>query len=93
MQRCRKPLARPHLSAWRALYGERTGFRVGSSGGSVKVRARGLEGRVEATALSDRSLLEIYVIDVGQGDGLKLKTPNRKLADPNWGRRTVCCSS
>jgi beta-lactamase superfamily II metal-dependent hydrolase len=49
-----------------------------SSGQSVKVRARGLEGWVEATALSDRSLLEIYVIDVGQGDGILLKTPEGK---------------
>lgn len=50
-----------------------------SSGGSVRVRARGLEGRVAATALSARSLLEIYVIDVGQGDSVLLKTP-----EGNW---------
>lgn len=50
-----------------------------SSGSSVKVRARGLEGWVAATALSGRSLLEIYVIDVGQGDSVLLKTP-----EGNW---------
>lgn len=50
-----------------------------TSGASVKVGARGLEGWVNASALSDRSLLEIYVIDVGQGDGVLVKT-----ADDKW---------
>jgi beta-lactamase superfamily II metal-dependent hydrolase len=49
-----------------------------SSGGSVQVLARGRKGWVAETAISDRSLLEIYVIDVGQGDGLLLKTPEGK---------------
>lgn len=49
-----------------------------SSGTSVKVQARGMTGWVDTTALSDRSLLEIYVIDVGQGDGVLLKTPEGK---------------
>jgi beta-lactamase superfamily II metal-dependent hydrolase len=49
-----------------------------SSGGSAKVLARGREGWVAEAALSDRSLLEIYVIDVGQGDGVLLKTPEGK---------------
>jgi beta-lactamase superfamily II metal-dependent hydrolase len=49
-----------------------------SSGGSVQVLARGRKGWVTETAISDRSLLEIYVIDVGQGDGVLLKTPEGK---------------
>lgn len=49
-----------------------------ASGESVKVRARGMEGWVDVSALSDRSLLEIYVIDVGQGDGVLLRTPDGK---------------
>ncbi len=51
---------------------------LGTSGDAVHVRARRREGWVEAAALSDRSLLEIYVIDVGQGDGVLLKTPEGK---------------
>lgn len=46
-----------------------------SAGDQVKVRARGREGWVEAASVSSRSLLELYVIDVGQGDGMLLKTP------------------
>jgi len=49
------------------------------SGGPVKVRARARKGWVDPVALSDRSLLEIYIIDVGQGDGILLKTP-----EGNW---------
>ncbi len=48
---------------------------VESSGDRVRVRARGLQGWVDASSVSTRSLLELYVIDVGQGDGLLLKTP------------------
>lgn len=48
---------------------------VESSGDRVRVRARGLEGWVDASSVSTRSLLELYVIDVGQGDGMLLKTP------------------
>jgi beta-lactamase superfamily II metal-dependent hydrolase len=43
------------------------------------VRARGRTGTVEAARLvADPKLLEIYVIDVGQGDGVLMKTPDGK---------------
>jgi beta-lactamase superfamily II metal-dependent hydrolase len=42
----------------------------------VRVRARGLTGEVDAAALGDTGLLEIYVIDVGQGDGILVRTPD-----------------
>jgi hypothetical protein len=44
------------------------------------VRARGREnfGWVESSALGGESLLELYVIDVGQGDGILVKTPNER---------------
>ncbi len=42
----------------------------------VKVRARRRIGWVPASAVSDRGLLEIYVIDVGQGDGVLMRTPH-----------------
>jgi beta-lactamase superfamily II metal-dependent hydrolase len=48
------------------------------AGGTIKVRARGIPGQVKTADLSDESLLEIYVIDVGQGDGILLKTPEGK---------------
>jgi beta-lactamase superfamily II metal-dependent hydrolase len=45
--------------------------------GWVRVRARGKRpGWLRRDQLSDESLLEIYVIDVGQGDGVLLKTPD-----------------
>ena len=44
-------------------------------GERVKVRARKRTGWVPASAVGDAGLLEIYVIDVGQGDGVLLRTP------------------
>jgi beta-lactamase superfamily II metal-dependent hydrolase len=46
------------------------------SGDRVKVRARRRTGWVPAGAVSDTGLLEIYVIDVGQGDGVLMRTPH-----------------
>jgi beta-lactamase superfamily II metal-dependent hydrolase len=43
----------------------------------VRVRARGKRpGWLRREVVSDESLLEVYVIDVGQGDGVLLKTPD-----------------
>jgi beta-lactamase superfamily II metal-dependent hydrolase len=42
----------------------------------VKVRARRRTGWVPASAVSDTGLLEIYIIDVGQGDGVLMRTPH-----------------
>lgn len=44
--------------------------------GLVQVRARGRKGWLDASELTDKSLLEIYVIDVGQGDAVLVKTPD-----------------
>jgi len=46
--------------------------------GRVKVKARGIFGYVNTGQLSSRSLLEYYFIDVGQGDGVLIVTPDRK---------------
>jgi beta-lactamase superfamily II metal-dependent hydrolase len=43
--------------------------------GRVHARARARQGWVDAASLDGESLLEIYVIDVGQGDGVLVKTP------------------
>lgn len=41
-----------------------------------KVRARGKIGYVHTSMIGDESLLEIYFIDVGQGDGVLIRTPD-----------------
>jgi beta-lactamase superfamily II metal-dependent hydrolase len=45
-------------------------------GDVVRVRARRQYGWLPAAQLSETGLLEIYVIDVGQGDGVLLRTPH-----------------
>jgi beta-lactamase superfamily II metal-dependent hydrolase len=52
---------------------------LAEDGGWTQVRARGKRpGWLPSDAVSDESLLEIYIIDVGQGDGVLLKTPDGK---------------
>jgi beta-lactamase superfamily II metal-dependent hydrolase len=41
-----------------------------------KVRARGKTGYMKTSALGSESLLEVYFIDVGQGDGILIRTPD-----------------
>jgi beta-lactamase superfamily II metal-dependent hydrolase len=48
------------------------------SEGRIKVRSRNKIGWVSKAALGGKSLLEIYFIDVGQGDGILIKTPSFK---------------
>jgi len=59
------------------LWGDRVEV-LGKSGDRVKIRARGREnfGWVEKSVLGGQPLLELYFIDVGQGDGVLVKTPN-----------------
>lgn len=47
-----------------------------TSGARVKIKARGTEGWVPKAAITDDGLLELYVIDVGQGDGVLMRTPD-----------------
>jgi beta-lactamase superfamily II metal-dependent hydrolase len=44
--------------------------------GRIPVTARGLPGHVKPEELGDTSLLEFYFIDVGQGDGVLIRTPD-----------------
>ena len=46
--------------------------------GRVKVKARGRTGYVDVSKISNKALLEYYFIDVGQGDGVLIVTPDRK---------------
>ncbi len=59
------------------LWGDRVTV-VSSSGSRTKVKARGKSGYVKSSALGDESLLEIYFIDVGQGDGVLIRTPDHR---------------
>ncbi|HMO44855.1 MAG TPA: MBL fold metallo-hydrolase [Rubrivivax sp.] len=45
-------------------------------GERTKVRARKRTGWLPASAVGDAGLLELYVIDVGQGDGVLMRTPH-----------------
>jgi beta-lactamase superfamily II metal-dependent hydrolase len=45
---------------------------------NTKVRARGVVGWVSSDWLGSQGLLEVYVIDVGQGDGVLVRTPDDK---------------
>lgn len=59
------------------LWGDGVRFETGSaSNGRRKVKARGITGWVKQSALGGGSLLEFYFIDVGQGDGVLIKTPS-----------------
>jgi beta-lactamase superfamily II metal-dependent hydrolase len=49
---------------------------IAREGDRIKVRARKRTGWVPASVVSDTGLLEIYVIDVGQGDGVLMRTPH-----------------
>ncbi len=44
-------------------------------GGRVRVSARGRVGVIDGALLGDNPLLEVYIIDVGQGDGILIVTP------------------
>ena len=51
---------------------------VGASGSWLEVWARGQRGFVRRTNVGEEPLLEIYIIDVGQGDGVLYRTPDLK---------------
>jgi hypothetical protein len=60
--------------AW-LLWGDHV--RVTQTGGGFAfVKARGREGWVPEDVLGDEGLLELYIIDVGQGDGVLMRTPD-----------------
>lgn len=58
------------------LWGDPCHVRGPTRDGKVPVRARGQVGLVDEADLGDTGLLEIYVIDVGQGDGILVRTPD-----------------
>ncbi len=73
------------------LWGDRVDT-TGVSGAFTQVRARGLSGPcfVRTDGLGGKSLLELYFIDVGQGDGVLVRTPDHRhvLIDGGFKRRS-----
>ncbi len=76
------------------LWGDRVRV-LDTSSSRWKVKARGATGFVSKSALGKKSLLELYFIDVGQGDGVLIRTPDgpdgsdgrHVLIDGGWPRR------
>jgi len=71
------------------LWGDRV-LVTAQSGGYSRFSARGLKDRfVKTSALGGRSLLEFYFVDVGQGDGVLIRTPDHRhvLIDGGFPRK------
>ena len=58
------------------LWGDRVQLTGRRQSGRVEGRARGRKGWVRESHLGNTSLLELYFIDVGQGDGILIRTPD-----------------
>ena len=69
------------------LWGDRVQLLT-TSGSLLRVKARGAEGYVKKADLGDESLLEVYFIDVGQGDGVLVRFPDDRhvLIDGGYNR-------
>ena len=70
------------------LWGDRVRV-VAQAGSRAKVKARGTTGFVPKSDLGGQSLLEVYFIDVGQGDGVLIRTPEHRhvLIDGGYNRK------
>lgn len=73
------------------LWGDRVRV-IDDTGARWRVRARGTTGFVAPSALGNEQLLELYFIDVGQGDGVLIRVPGdpprHLLIDGGWPRRS-----
>ncbi|MGB7070198.1 MAG: MBL fold metallo-hydrolase [Pyrinomonadaceae bacterium] len=69
------------------LWGDRVRV-ISINGAEATVHARGYDGTIDSSALGDESLLEFYFIDVGQGDGVLIRTPDDRhiLIDGGFNR-------
>lgn len=71
------------------LWGDRVRV-IDQTAARWKVKARGITGFVTPSHVGTKSLLELYIIDVGQGDGVFIRTPDDKhiMIDGGWPRRS-----
>ncbi len=81
-----EPTGRKH--SLKLLWGDRVEV-LKESGDRAEVRARGRKtfGWVDKASLGGQPLLEIYFIDVEQGDGILVKTPNGRHLMVDGGQR------
>lgn len=81
-------LSNPRKEMIELLWGDEVTIISGAGAGWTKVRARNCNGVVKTLDLGDKPLLELYFIDVGQGDGVLIITPDRKhlLLDGGYNR-------
>jgi beta-lactamase superfamily II metal-dependent hydrolase len=72
------------------LWGDQFRITGGPDDGYYTGFARGVAGRVKSIDLGDESLLEFYFIDVGQGDGVLVRTPDGRhiLVDGGYPRKS-----
>ncbi len=71
------------------LWGDRLETFESASGRTrVRTRGRSLTGWVASSALGPDRLLEVYIIDVGQGDGILIVTPDGRhvMVDGGYNR-------
>ena len=59
------------------IWGDRVEV-LAEKGTRLEVRARGRKGTIDKTCVGTKNLLEVYVIDVGQGDCVLYQTPDQK---------------
>ena len=60
------------------IFGDEVEVSGGESDGRVQARARDMKGWMKTGALREDPVLELYFIDVGQGDATFIVTPARK---------------
>jgi beta-lactamase superfamily II metal-dependent hydrolase len=73
------------------IYGDEVTTTGGPSNGRIESTFRGRHGFITANALGDSPSLEMYFIDVGQGDSTFVVTPGRKkiLIDGGINKRAM----
>ncbi|MEO1243315.1 MAG: MBL fold metallo-hydrolase [Pseudomonadota bacterium] len=60
------------------LWGDLVQIIQHKDNGVARVKARGLHGEINADDITGEPLLEVYFIDVGQGDGVLIRYPDGK---------------
>lgn len=80
----------PGKKIYELLWGDRLRIESGPDNGYWTCHARGKYGLVSVEDVGEESLLEFYFIDVGQGDGVLIRTPDDRhlLIDGGYPRKS-----